>query len=37
MLVLNLPTILGVDLNLGFEAPVTVVLDDLNGRPSDPQ
>jgi Kelch motif len=37
VLVLNLSTILGVDLNLGFQAPVTVVLDDLNGRPSNPQ
>jgi hypothetical protein len=37
VLVLNLSTILGVDLNLGFEFPVTVVLDDLNGRPSNPQ
>jgi len=37
VLVLNLSTILGVDLNLGFQAPVTVVLDDLDGKPSNPQ
>jgi Kelch motif len=37
VLVLNLSTILGVDLNLGFESPVTVVLDELDGKPSNPQ
>jgi hypothetical protein len=37
VLVLNLSTILGVNLNLGPESPVTVVIDNITGRPSDPQ
>jgi hypothetical protein len=37
VLVLNLSTILGVNLNLGPESPVTVVIDNITGRPSNPQ
>ena len=37
VLVLNLSSVLGVDLNLGPQNPVTVVIDNISGRPSNPQ